>query len=240
MSSRSTRSNTVGTVLRTTLWTLALAGIGGAVSLGAIAVANTVTTLPSARDARLGRLVEPETDTTETLPVELAAVSTDDDAMAEAPSDPAPAPRDREAMPSAPEAPAIGPPAGPAAKVATIGKPVPPPTPKIATARPVSATVPAVLSEAQIAAFRQRLRLSPDQEPYWPEIEASLRVVARQINAASRRAHGAVVPVDTATPEVERLKSAAMPLLMQIRPDQKAEIVALARTIGMEKMVAML
>ena len=240
MSSRSTRSNPVGTVLRTALWTFALAGIGGAISLSAIAVANTVTTLPSPRDARLGRLVEPETDTTETLPVEPAAVSTDDDATAEAPLDPAPAPRDRDAMPSAPAASAMSPPAERATQVATVSKPVPPPTPKIATTRSASATVPMVLSEAQIAAFRRRLRLSPDQEPYWPEIEASLRAVARQINAASRRAHGAAVPVDTTTPEIERLKSAAMPFLMQMRPDQKAEIVALARIIGMEKMVAML
>ncbi|MGP8122936.1 MAG: hypothetical protein ACLP8B_20725, partial [Xanthobacteraceae bacterium] len=77
-------------------------------------------------------------------------------------------------------------------------------------------------------------------QPYWPEIEVSLRAVARQINEANRKAHGAAMAVDVSSPEVERLKNAAMPFLMQMRPDQKAEIVMLARMIGMEDMVAML
>jgi hypothetical protein len=97
-----------------------------------------------------------------------------------------------------------------------------------------------VLGDAQIAALKQRLRLSPGQEPYWPQIEAALRGVGRQIQEASRRARGAPVAVDTSTPEVERLKSAAMPFLMQMRPDQKTEIVSLARLMGMERMVALL
>lgn len=97
-----------------------------------------------------------------------------------------------------------------------------------------------LLNDAQIAALKQRLRLSPSQEQMWPEIEAALRGVLHQIYQANRKAHGATVPVDTSTPEVERLKSAALPFLMQMRPDQKAEIMTLARVIGMEKLVAAL
>lgn len=97
-----------------------------------------------------------------------------------------------------------------------------------------------LLNDAQIAALKQRLRLSPSQEQMWPEIEAALRAVLHQIYETNRKAHGATVPVDTSTPEVERLKTAALPFLMQMRPDQKTEIITLARVIGMEKLVAAL
>jgi len=119
-----------------------------------------------------------------------------------------------------------------------------------APARPKAAAAPppakpakptnVILNDAQIASLKQRLRLSPAQEPYWPEIEAALRGVVKQIYEANKNARGKPVPVDTNTAEVERLKTAAMPLLMQMRPDQKAEVINLARIIGMEKLVAML
>jgi hypothetical protein len=108
----------------------------------------------------------------------------------------------------------------------------------VKTAKPKPTNV--LLNDAQISALRQRLRLSASQEQLWPEIEAALRGVVHQIYEANRKAHGATVPVDTTTPEVERLKTAALPFLMQMRPDQKTEIITLARVIGMEKMVASL
>jgi len=64
--------------------------------------------------------------------------------------------------------------------------------------------------------------------------------VVKQIYEANKKSPGKTMPVDTSTPEVERLKTAAMPLLMQMRADQKAEVIMLARIIGMEKLVAML
>ncbi|MEW6641535.1 MAG: hypothetical protein AB1586_13590 [Pseudomonadota bacterium] len=109
-------------------------------------------------------------------------------------------------------------------------------TPPAKPAKPTNV----ILNDAQIASLKQRLKLSPSQEPYWPEIEAALRGVVKQIYEANKNARGRPVPVDTSTTEVERLKTAAMPLLMQMRADQKAEVINLARIIGMEKLVAML
>lgn len=238
MSSRSTRSNRIDEVLRAIRWAVALAGVSGGVSLGAIALANAVTTLPSPRDAQLGRLVDP-LSATDTATVELAALTVDEDPTGDAPADGALTPLDRVATPSVREPTTAGAAAEPQAPVSTAERPAPA-KPKIAaTPKPAKPATPAVLSDAQIATLKRRLRLSPGQEPYWPEIEASLRGVARQINEANRRAHGAA-PVDMNTPEIERLKTAAMPFLMQMRSDQKAEIVALARIVGMEQMVALL
>jgi len=241
-STRSTRSNTFESntsksVLRATFWMLALAGIGGSVLLGAIAVANTVTTLPSPRDAQLGRLVDP-LSATDAPAVELAALTVDQDPAADAPSDAAPASRGRDATSSPPDMTNAGLAAARAGQPSTADRPTPVRA-KIAVAKPAKPAIPTVLSDAQIAALKRRLRLSSGQESYWPEIEASLRGVAQQINEANRKAHG-TAPVDITTPEVERLKNAAVPFLMQMRPDQKAEIVALARIIGMEQMVALL
>ncbi len=81
------------------------------------------------------------------------------------------------------------------------------------------------------------MKLSPDQESYWPAVESALRAVAHRIQA-TRQAdpHGA--PIDPDSAEVQQLKSAAMPLLFQLREDQKREVRSLARLIGLEKVAA--
>ena len=96
-----------------------------------------------------------------------------------------------------------------------------------------------LLSDAQIAGIKQRLALSPDQESYWPAVESALRAVAHKIHA-SRQAdpHATGVPIDPDSAEVQQLKSAAMPLLFQLREDQKREVRSLARLIGLEKVAA--
>ena len=48
------------------------------------------------------------------------------------------------------------------------------------------------------------------------------------------------VPIDPESAEVQQLKSAAMPLLFQLREDQKSEVRSLARIIGLEKVAAMI
>jgi hypothetical protein len=45
-------------------------------------------------------------------------------------------------------------------------------------------------------------------------------------------------PIDPDSAEVAQLKSAAMPLLIQLREDQKREVRALARIIGLEKVAS--
>ncbi len=97
----------------------------------------------------------------------------------------------------------------------------------------------ALLSDAQIAGIKERLKLSSDQESYWPAVESALRAIARKIQATrliNPNATGA--PIDPDAAEVQQLKSAAMPLLFQLREDQKREVRALARIIGLEKVAS--
>jgi hypothetical protein len=112
------------------------------------------------------------------------------------------------------------------------------PKPKLA-AKPAAQKSYALLSDAQIAGIKERLRLSSDQEYYWPAVERALRAVARRIHETRRgdpRATGA--PIDPDSAEVQQLKSAAMPLLFQLREDQKREVRTLARLIGLEQVAS--
>jgi hypothetical protein len=116
---------------------------------------------------------------------------------------------------------------------------VAPPKPKI-VAKPAPQKSYALLSDVQIAGIKERLKLSAAQESYWPAVETALRAVARKIHAtrqADPKATG-VLPIDPDAEEVQQLKSAAMPLLFQLREDQKQEVRTLARLIGLEKVAA--
>ena len=118
--------------------------------------------------------------------------------------------------------------------------PAAPPKPK-AVAKPQPQKNYALLSDVQIAGIKDRLKLSASQESYWPPVETALRAVARKIHAgrqANPNASG--VPIDPESEEVQQLKSAAMPLLFQLREDQKNEVRSLARIIGLEKVAAMI
>ena len=116
--------------------------------------------------------------------------------------------------------------------------PVTLPKPKLAAKPPLQKPY-ALLSDEQIAGIRERLKLSSDQESYWPAVEDALRAVARKIHA-TRQAdpHASGAPIDPDAAEVQQLKSAAMPLLFQLREDQKREVRTLARLIGLEKVAA--
>jgi len=110
-----------------------------------------------------------------------------------------------------------------------------PAKPKV-VAKPQPQKSYALLSDAQIAGIRDRLKLSSSQEYYWPSVETALRNVVRKISAnklSNPNAPG--VPIDPNCDEVQQLKSAAMPLLFQLRDDQKEEVRKLARIIGLEK-----
>jgi hypothetical protein len=119
--------------------------------------------------------------------------------------------------------------------------------PMVAPAKPKAAGKPApqknyaVLSDIQIAGIKDRLKLSASQESYWPPVETALRAVARKIHA-KRQAdpNAAGIPIDPEAEEVQQLKSAAMPLLFQLREDQKNEVRSLARIIGLEKVASMI
>ena len=126
-----------------------------------------------------------------------------------------------------------------AAPVAMAPAPLAPPKPKVANKPPPQKSY-ALLSDMQIASIKQRLRLSSDQEYYWPAVERALRAVARKIHATRKADPNAAAapPIDPDAAEVQQLKSAAMPLLFQLREDQKEEVRTLARMIGLEKVAA--
>jgi hypothetical protein len=115
-----------------------------------------------------------------------------------------------------------------------------PPKPK-AAAKPTPQKSYTLLSDEQIAGIKDRLKLSSSQEYYWPAVETALRAVAKKIHASRHgdpRAITGVPPIDPDAAEVQQLKSAAMPLLFQLREDQKQEVRSLARLIGLEKVAA--
>jgi hypothetical protein len=113
--------------------------------------------------------------------------------------------------------------------------------PKAVVAKPQPQKNYALLSDVQIAGIKDRLKLSASQESYWPAVETALRAVARKIHAGRQANPNATgVPIDPDSAEVQQLKSAAMPLLFQLREDQKNEVRSLARIIGLEKVASMI
>ena len=137
------------------------------------------------------------------------------------------------AVTPAPEVPAAPP-------VVSAAPPAPPPQPppQKAASRPQPQKY-ALLSDAQIAGIKERLKLSSSQEYYWPDVEKALHALARKIQAARQvNPSASAGSLDPDSAEVQRLKSVAMPLLLQLREDQKDEVRRLARIIGLEKVAA--
>jgi len=97
-----------------------------------------------------------------------------------------------------------------------------------------------VLNDAQIASIKGKLNLTPDQERYWPAVEAALRRIAwdsKQMahqKKAVRPADGPAIDVNGAG--VAQLKSAAFPLVMSFTEDQKDEVRKFAHLIGLTKL----
>jgi hypothetical protein len=90
-----------------------------------------------------------------------------------------------------------------------------------------------LFNDAQIASIKERLRLTRDQEQYWPKVESALRYIGWRHS----RERGPALPT-LAPDDVERLKQAAVPLIMSLREDQKREVRMLAHVMGLEKIAA--
>jgi hypothetical protein len=95
-----------------------------------------------------------------------------------------------------------------------------------------------VLNDAQIANIKRRLRLTPDQESLWPAVEAALRNIsyskkAQEMKVASIRSTPTAY-VDPDSAEVQRLKYAALPLIMRLNEDQKQEVRSMAHVMGLD------
>jgi hypothetical protein len=118
-------------------------------------------------------------------------------------------------------------------------KPVPmPPVRHVSTGRPGG-----VLNDAQIASIKKRLKLTPDQESLWPAVEVALRNInyvpkARELKVASVHSSSPMAYVDPDSNEVQRLKYAAIPLIMRLNEDQKQEVRSMAHVMGLESVAS--
>ena len=83
----------------------------------------------------------------------------------------------------------------------------------------------AVFNDAQIASIKDRLELTEEQEPYWQEVEASLREVVWD------RSHGDRRRLEPSS--LERFKEAAAPFVATLSAKQRSEIQALANIVGL-------
>jgi hypothetical protein len=100
-----------------------------------------------------------------------------------------------------------------------------------------------VLNDAQIASIKLRLHLTPDQEEMWPAVEAALRNLAYTRAREARGKSGVVAnaqiaQADPNSPEVQGLKSAAIPLLMSFSSEQKDEVRNLAHVMGLDQLAS--
>lgn len=119
-------------------------------------------------------------------------------------------------------------------------EPAPVPLPK-RMARPAPAKPPVLFNDAQLASIKARLKLSRDQEAYWPPVESALRAISWKIatQPGAHRGKQQAAMIDPNSPEVGRLKSAAFPLIMSMRSDQKEEVRQLAHTMGLKQVASM-
>ena len=95
-----------------------------------------------------------------------------------------------------------------------------------------------VLTTAEISRIRHNLRLTPDQEPAWPRVEAALSEMGRQQLTLIRQGKEPRISADDWP--AGRLYSLAGPLLQSLRPDQKDVVRKLCRTLGFENVASML
>lgn len=129
--------------------------------------------------------------------------------------------------------------AAPKPVVEATAKPAAPAAPKLAlasaTAKPAKPRSNAVLNDSQIAGIKKRLNLTPEQERYWPAVEAELRKMeyTKKPQGGSRTAS-----IDMSKVNVEGLKSAGFPLVMSFSDDQRRELRSLAHLLGLESVMA--
>jgi hypothetical protein len=81
-----------------------------------------------------------------------------------------------------------------------------------------------MLTDARIAECKAMLKLSADQERYWVPIEVTLRDIARRPNATR-------ATLDDKS--LKRLLALAMPLFQRLDPEQKRDLMTLARSLGL-------
>jgi hypothetical protein len=100
----------------------------------------------------------------------------------------------------------------------------------------------ALFNAAQLASIKSRLKLTPNQEEYWPPVESALRDIGWKAAHDGGRKAGSrqdlAATIDPNSDEVQRLKSAAFPLIMSMNEDQKREVRMLAQVMGLTQVAA--
>jgi hypothetical protein len=99
----------------------------------------------------------------------------------------------------------------------------PPPKVAVASLMPKPKPKPrsnAVLNDSQLTSIKRRLNLTPEQERYWPAIEAELRKMEYTKSQGGTR----TASIDMSKVNVEGLKSAGFPLVMSFSDDQRREL----------------
>jgi hypothetical protein len=92
----------------------------------------------------------------------------------------------------------------------------------------------AVLNDSQLASIKRRLNLTPEQERYWPAIEAELRKMEYTKSQGGTR----TASIDMSKVNVDGLKSAGFPLVMSFSDDQRRELKSLTHLLGLESVMA--
>ena len=92
-----------------------------------------------------------------------------------------------------------------------------------------------ILTSADIVHIKAALRLTREQEQYWPPVEAALRAITGH---AAQGAAVAPQPPVLDQAKMQRLAAAAAPLLMKLDEAQKRAAAALARSVGLGPLLA--
>ena len=96
----------------------------------------------------------------------------------------------------------------------------------------------ALLDDSQIASIKKRLNLTASQERMWPAVERELRKLAYAPPQQPQPKGSKQKPPATyelSSSDLERLKTAAAPLIMSFNDDQRVELRTMARITGLEK-----
>lgn len=93
-----------------------------------------------------------------------------------------------------------------------------------------------VLTVAQIQRIKRTLKLTQDQEGYWPPVEAALRDIAKE--QAAQKPNGKPGKLTVSPDASQKLYWAAAPLIMSLRYDQKHEARRIARSMGLEEVAS--
>jgi len=99
-----------------------------------------------------------------------------------------------------------------------------------------------VAASINIGRIRSVLKLNPEQEHYWPPVEAALRDIARLQTSAEpaglmRRLSRRVISIVLNSAAVERLVRAARPLIAVLDDEQKRAAGGLAQEMGLGPVV---